>query len=201
MSWFTRSSRFPCTRQLGGGRRPPSEPPPESGGAGQARARNGPSSRSWSTCASCVLARADPLEDLHLDIGDVPVHVVLDVIHRLGDDLVGVARIAGDAGDGERGTLPGVVVVHFGDGDLEALTELVLETLQDVVLSPRRVSPRLMRTRAVRMILPSMTEQPKIVPTLEMGKSCLICARPWTVSRISGASMPLSAALTSLMTS
>src|SRR6266700_802787 len=67
--------------------------------------------------------------------------------------------------------------------------------------SPSRVSPRLMRARAVRTIFLSTTMQPKIVPTLEIGKSCLTWARPCTVSRISGARRPESAALTSFRTS
>ncbi len=66
----------------------------------------------------------------------------VEAIERLGDDLVGVARIARDAGDGERGPLPGVVVVHFRDGDLEALAELVLEALQDVALALERAHVR-----------------------------------------------------------
>src|SRR6266702_3358998 len=55
----------------------------------------------------------------------------------------------------------------------------------------------LKRLRELRTIFPSTTTQPKIVPTLEIGKSCLTWARPCTVSRISGARRPESAALTS----
>ena len=43
-----------------------------------------------------------------------PVHVVLDEVHRLGDDLVGVPRVGGDVGDRERGALPDVLVVDLG---------------------------------------------------------------------------------------
>src|SRR3989442_1758094 len=38
-----------------------------------------------------------------------------------------------------------------------------------MVFSPSRVSPRLMRTRAVLMILPSITAQPKIFPISKVG--------------------------------
>jgi len=64
----------------------------------------------------------------------VAVHIVLDVVERLGDHLVGVTRIAGDAGHGQGGPLPGVVMIHFRDGDLEALAEFGLEAPQDVAL-------------------------------------------------------------------
>ena len=41
----------------------------------------------------------------------------LDIV-RKGDakkgDVLGVARIAGDAGEGERGALPGILMVDFG---------------------------------------------------------------------------------------
>src|SRR5215471_7675019 len=74
-------------------------------------------------------------QDFYLDVRYVAVHVVLDVIERLRDDLVGVARVAGDAGDGEGGTLPGVVVIHLGHGDLEALAQPILQTFEDVPLA------------------------------------------------------------------
>src|SRR5215470_15439717 len=74
-------------------------------------------------------------QDLHLDVRHVTVHVVLDVVERLRDDLVGVARVAGDARDGEGGALPGVVVIDFGHGDLEALAQPILQALEDVTLA------------------------------------------------------------------
>src|SRR6266542_2722279 len=223
-----------------------------------------------------------PLEehgDLHLEVRDVAIHVILEEVHRLGDHLVGVAGVAGHARQGQGGALPGVVVIDLGHRDLEAVPELFLEALQGValplqgpdigqvqlhrtdrnarrrhvrrsysvratssvvkasmmspgctplmpstpiphsrpcstsrtsslkrlseltVLSPSTVSPRLIRTRAPRTILPSVTLEPKTVPTLVIGKSWRTWARPRRVSRISGASMPLSAAFTSLMAS
>src|SRR6185295_11644029 len=71
-------------------------------------------------------------ENLDLNIGDPAVHVVLDVVHGLGDDLVGVARIAGDAGQGKGRTLPHVVVIHLGDRDLEAAPQGILQAFQYV---------------------------------------------------------------------
>src|SRR5262249_54743488 len=64
------------------------------------------------------LARSS--QNFHVDVGDPAVDVVLDEVHGLGDDLVGVAGVAGHAGQGERRALPHVVMIDLGDRDLES---------------------------------------------------------------------------------
>src|SRR5690348_8480933 len=74
-------------------------------------------------------------QDLHVDVGDPAVDVILDVVHGLGDHLVGVAGVTGHAGQGQGRALPHVVMIHLRDRDLEAPPQGVLEPLQRVPLA------------------------------------------------------------------
>src|SRR3972149_6488098 len=61
-------------------------------------------------------------KDLDLHVDHVPIHAGLDEVQRLGNHLVGVAPFGGHAGDGQRGALPGVLLIVLVS-PLDSLTD------------------------------------------------------------------------------
>src|SRR3990170_2935321 len=90
-----------------------------------------------------VVRRASrALQDLDPIVDDRSVEQGLDHVHGLRNLLVGVARIVRNAGDPERGALPGIVLIHLRDRDIEPALDLLLEPLQDVTLFFEGSDPR-----------------------------------------------------------
>src|SRR5262245_10460121 len=137
-------------------------------------------------------------QNFYLYVGDVAVHVVLDVVHGLRDHLVGVPGVTRDTGQGERRALPDVVMVHLGDRDLEAAAQRVLESLERVALAFERSHvgqvqldgadrhPRARHRYKVRatssVVKASMTSLgcTPLMPSMPIPHS-----RPWSTSRTS----------------
>src|SRR5438105_2911338 len=89
---------------------------------------------------ACITWPASP--ELHRPVDHVALEVLLHEVHHLVDHLVGVPRVVRDARDGEGRALPGVVMVHLGDRDVEAPPHLVLQALEDVALALERADLR-----------------------------------------------------------
>ena len=67
-------------------------------------------------------------EDLGAEGGGDAVHGLVDLMELAGE----VAGGGGDGGDAEGGAVPDDSVVEFGDGEVEAVAELVFHRTEDL---------------------------------------------------------------------
>jgi hypothetical protein len=73
--------------------------------------------------------------EINFVIENQGVSVSLDEVDDFGEGLVDQSSIVADAGDSERGALPFIKPIHFGNRDIETASDTIFDALDNPPLT------------------------------------------------------------------